>query len=83
MYDVIIKALEDVGVATDFNIQDLNREEFDINLQEYITESILFITFIIKIEETLGIELPDDILLYESISSIKAFACNLIEAIQE
>ncbi|MBD5116861.1 MAG: acyl carrier protein [Ruminococcaceae bacterium] len=82
MFKTITTAMEEIGVYVDFDINDLDNENYDVNLQDYISDSILFITFIIKIEEALGIELPDDILLFDQISSIKSFAVNLEETVK-
>ena len=77
MYETIITALEEIGICVDADVSRLQKDDYDINLQEYINDSITFITFIIQLEEKLGIELPDDMVLYGQIASIKSFALNL------
>ena len=81
MYKIIVDSLEKVGICIDVNYDALESDDYDINLQEYVTDSITFITFVLSLEENLGIELPDDMLFYERISSIKALALTLKELI--
>lgn len=45
----------------------------DIDLTEYISDSIQFISFIVELERYLQIELPDEFLLYENIRSLNGF----------
>lgn len=51
----------------------------DINLQQYIEDSFSFINFIVGIEERFNVELPDELLSYETIQSLNGFL-QLIEA---
>ena len=77
MYTIIVESLEKIGICIDVDFEALETEDYDINLQEYVTDSITFITFVLSLKDNLGIELPDDMLFYERISSIKALAQNL------
>lgn len=54
----------------------------DLDLREYLIESLQFIYFIVQLEEQLGIEIPDDMLLYDNLASEIGFA-NMILQIGE
>lgn len=61
---IIKKALENVGIDIG---NDLN---LDTDLREYVNSSVLFISFIVEIEEMLHIEFPDELLLTDTLSSL-------------
>ena len=63
----MIALLRDEGIEIEYDGQDLD-------LREYIADSVQFITFIVDIESKFEIEIPDDYLLYDSISSLHSFA---------
>ena len=67
--DKIVDIIADMGVMVV-----RNNEEDDINLQEYIVDSLQFISFILELERTFDIEFPDEMLLYESIQSLNGLA---------
>lgn len=46
----------------------------DLDLRDYLTDSIQFISFIVDIEKKFDMEMPDEYLLYDSISSLHSFA---------
>jgi len=48
-------------------------EEGEFAISDYISDSLMFIQFIVAIEEELGEDLPDDFLLFEILSSAKGF----------
>ena len=73
----ILNILEDNGI---FIAQDNIQGENDIDLREYITDSIQFIGFIVEIEKELNMEFPDESLLYEKIASLNGFS-TLIESV--
>lgn len=62
----LLAVLDELGIIIDNTL-----EEFD--LQEYITDSITFITFIVNIEKQLGVEIPDDMLLITKMHSFVAY----------
>lgn len=71
-----ISALEKVGAY----IQGIDADiEDDINLHNYILDSLQYITFIVELEQTLDIEIPDDMLNYENLLSLNAFCIGLSE----
>jgi len=68
-YQMLLKIFEEkLGIIISVDEQD------DFAINDYIFDSIVFIQFIIAIEEEIGEELPDDFLLYDVFSSVKGFA---------
>ena len=67
-YQILLKILKEKLGFVVFDEQ----EDFAIN--EYVSDSITFIQFIIAIEEELANELSDDFLDFEILSSAKGFA---------
>lgn len=63
IYDVLI----DMGIY-------IEKNEQDVDLTEYILNSLDYISFFIEIEDALGIELPDELLLIDNIKSMDAFS---------
>ncbi len=59
---------------------DQKKVENDIDLREYITDSIQFISFIVEIEKELNMEFPEEFLLFDKIASLNGFS-NIIESI--
>lgn len=55
----------------------------DIDLREYLVDSLQYVNFIIEMEAYLGYELPDEVLAYESLASINGFANMIIGAHSE
>lgn len=51
---------------------------YDIDLREYITDSIQFISFIVELEKLLDMEFPDEMILYDNLASLNGFS-NIIE----
>lgn len=68
-YDILISVLKE---KLGYVIIDDKQEDFAIN--DYIPNSLTFIQFIVSLEETIGIELPDDFLDNELLSSARGFA---------
>lgn len=68
----IIKALENVGIDIGDN-PDLNTD-----LRDYINASVIFISFIVELEDSLQIEFPDELLLTDILSSLGSF-CKIVE----
>lgn len=71
----VIEVLESMGIQIDANSD-------EIPLQEYIVDSIQFITFVVNIEEKFNIVFPDEYLLYDSISTMDIL-CEIIKNAQE
>lgn len=72
----LITCFEDIGIFID-----LSNDE-DIDLRDYIIDSLQFISTIISIEENFGIEFPAELMLYDNLASLNAF-CKMIEGIEQ
>lgn len=73
--EIVLKSLLEIGIDLQ---EELNEEKNDIDLREYMTDSIEFITFIVALEENIGTELPDSIIRYDSLCSFNGF-CMMLE----
>jgi len=78
MFEQIKKCIFEYFEETGIYISDEEKEK-DIDLRDYLVDSLEHVTFIIEMEEKLGYELPDEILLYDNLSSINGFINMLIE----
>lgn len=68
----IIKALNNVGIDFEDN------PDLDTDLREYISSSVIFISFIVELEDILQIEFPDELLLSDTLSSLGNL-CTIVE----
>lgn len=71
--DKVLECFLNIGVVIDST-------EDDIDLKEYIVDSMQFITAIVEIERIFSIEFPDELLLYETFDSLNGLI-NIIEGI--
>ena len=71
----IITVLSDMGIMVP--------ETDDVNLQEYIDDSLQFISFIVEIEGRFNIEIPDDLLTIDAIDSLNGFVSMLDEIVSK
>ena len=69
----VIEVLNELGIET----EDIG--ENDVDLTEFIVESIMFISFIVELEDKLGIEIPEELLDINSIKSLNTFSTILEE----
>lgn len=60
---ILIDVFEDAGIYVDCEEKD------DINISNYIKDSIQFISIIVAMEEKLEIEIPDELLELDTFSS--------------
>lgn len=67
----VLHILNDLGILVD----DL---DCDFDLSEYFVDSIIFISFIVALEEYIQVELPEEFLLFESYCSFYA-VCDALE----
>ena len=76
----ILTCLSNIGIYTgDMNIRD---ESFsNTQLDEYIVDSLLFISFIVELEQIFDIEIEDEYLLPEKFQNINDII-NLIELLK-
>lgn len=73
--DKVIEVLEEMGILID-------EEDDTVALQDYIVDSVQFISLIVNLEEKLDFVFPDEYLVYESISTLETL-CNIIEQSKE
>lgn len=72
----VILVLNELGIET----EDIG--ENDVDLTEFIVESIMFISFIVELEDKLGIEIPEELLDINSIKSLNTFSTILEELLK-
>lgn len=70
---LIDNALESIGIMHD----EVLNEETDLN--EWIVDSLMFISFIVELENIFEIQIPDYLLQHETISSIRGLADIIME----
>jgi acyl carrier protein len=74
----IIRCAENAGIVLDSKA---SAEEVD--LREYISDSLEFISFIVELENELGIEIPTEMLLFDNLASISSFSYMLKNLIDD
>ena len=72
----VIEVLNELGIES----EDIG--ENDVDLTEFIVESIMFISFIVELEDKLGIEIPEELLDINSIKSLNTFSTILEELLK-
>ena len=73
----IIEALNDVGILVD-------EEDFDvIDLREYEMDSIMFVSFVVNLEEEFGINVPDEYLSLNQLANLNSVQYIIEELIKE
>ena len=72
----VIEVLNELGIET----EDIG--ENDVDLTEFIVESIMFISFIVELEDKLGIEIAEELLDINSIKSLNTFSTILEELLK-
>ncbi len=75
--DKLERCLESVGVYVELS----DIEESDIDIRDFIEDSIQFITTIVEIEGSFNIEIPDELLTIDTFSSLKGLIA-IIEELQ-
>ena len=68
----IIKSLEEIGILIQVD------DDTDIDLREYIEDSLQFITAVVELEMEFEIEIPSELLIYDNFASLNSF-CKIIE----
>ena len=74
----IISLFEENGVHLDLRLN-----EQDIDLRDYIYDSLHFVSFVVELEEALEIEIADEMLLYENLSSLNGFANMITRSLED
>jgi len=67
--DIIFRALEEIGI-----VFSQKTEQGNIDLNEYLDDSLQLIMFAVALEQNLGYALTEDILLKENLQSINFFS---------
>ena len=68
----ILNCLEQVGIV--FDVNDMSS---DIEMADFLTDSIVFIQFIVAIEEEFGIDFPDEYLIIDKLGSLSALTLTI------
>lgn len=69
--------LEEIGIYIDI----CERKE-DIDLTEYLIDSLQYIYIIVELEEKLGVQLSDEIILYDNLVSMNGFANMVVKVFE-
>ena len=80
----IIETLDEMDVYIDASNTSITTDDVgptDIDLRDYIVDSIMFITLIVELEKKFNIDFPDELLWIESLSSLSGFSYLLMETI--
>lgn len=72
----IEKAINDIGIIFNFQQADTN----DIDLTEFIEDSVHFVQFIVALEDNLDIEIPNELLNFQLLTSWNGFS-SMVEEI--
>lgn len=75
MKNLIIEVLEEVGVFVE-------NDNSDFSLEEYIENSVQFISFLATLEERLGIIFPIEQINLDNLKSVNAFSL-IVEELKE
>lgn len=85
--NIIIETLNEMGVSIDASVISHDKEETlqsqDIDIREYIADSLMFVSFVVELEKKLGIDFPDELLLIDTLASLSGFAYLLAEIINK
>jgi acyl carrier protein len=54
----------------------------DMDLREYILDSLQFMSFIVEVENKLNLEIPDEILVYDNLASLNGLS-SILESIAD
>lgn len=65
----IIDTFEANGIYFDWN-----NVEADVDLREYITDSLQFMNFIVELERKFDLEFPDEAIVYNNLASLNGFS---------
>ncbi len=77
---LLIDSMQEVGIIIDENYIDHAHE--DINISEFISDSLQMVSLIMEIENKFDIELPDELITLESFQSLNALSSTMCELIQ-
>jgi acyl carrier protein len=69
---ILREKIFDVLETNGIYIED-SKDSEDLDLREYILDSIQFISLIVELEKELNIEFPDEVLIFDNIASLNGF----------
>lgn len=75
--DRIIECIQKVGI----DVSD-SEDYKSINLNEYVLDSISFVSFIVEVEKEFDCEIPDDLLLMSTLTTVGKFS-EMIDEIKQ
>lgn len=81
---IIMETLVEMGIYIDTSHKSNSTNDVeppDIDLRDYIGDSITFITLIVELEKKFDFDFPDELLWIESLSSLSGFSYLLMETI--
>lgn len=80
--NIILETLTEMGIYMDIS-QESNEDSIllptDIDLRDYIGDSIMFISFVVELERKLEIAFPDELLFIDTLASLSGFSYLLME----
>lgn len=71
MFERIVKCFKNIGIIID--------ETENIKLTEYLTDSVMFISFLVELENEFNLEIPDEYLLPNKLTSLDDVGNMLLE----
>lgn len=78
----IIETFIDMGIFVDIDYQTKECDlPVDLDLRDYIPDSITFISLIVELENKFEIDFPDELLAMDSLGSLSGFSYLLMEII--
>ncbi|MBO4292458.1 MAG: hypothetical protein J5898_11180 [Lachnospiraceae bacterium] len=71
----LLDIFEEMGIILD--------EEGDFDIQDYISDSSIYMSFIVSMEQRLGIEIPDEFLMLSKMGSFYEYCDSLLLLMNE
>lgn len=72
----ILDCLSETGIELKY---DTKEEVQNLDIREFLEESLDFINFIVSLEEKIGMELPDEFLAFDAITTVKLMAEYIVD----
>ena len=69
----LIDVMKSTGMYIDLKIE-LDAKDTDIDMREYIKDSFQYISFVVEVEEKFEVSLPEQLVVFENLSSLRSFA---------
>lgn len=73
--NTLLSIFEELGIIIE--------EEEDFDIQEYIVDSLVYMSLIVNMEQKFGIDIPDEFLLLSKMNSFNAYCESLLALINE